>query len=255
MITVNVHATHNLVRRLKACHRSAFPLAIRGTLNRAAFDMKGGPGSRATLVGVAERTFKKRHTGNVYKALSKVERAQGFNVDGMRAVAGFVSSAKSRDMAEDLEKQEVGGSIGGRSFLPMDPARRGGKNVKEENLISKIRKKKIINVSGLSGVSQKQRFVRAAFMAKKLNPDDAYVLGSKRKGHRTLSRINRIERGKSGKKIRYSRTALFSVKGDFIARVHGTGFRKRAAHETTLRMEDFWIQEAERQIMKPMLKK
>lgn len=241
-----------LAGKLTEISRSALPVAIRGTLNKAAFDMKGGPGSAATLIKSAEKTFKKRHSGNPYKAFTRVEKASGFNVDTMRSTVGFIDTDKSKDFSDDLEKQEEGGTIGGRSFVPEPGARVSGRlMVKKEFVISLLRKKKIIrSLSVSSSTNKKQQFIRAAYAAKKLNAQNAYVLAETTPGTGTLYRINRITTSKKGKRVNISRTPLFTLKKGRVAKVRAHKFRQAAAHQTGLKIDTFFIAEAQRQFAK-----
>jgi len=103
--------------RLEKLNGSAFPNAVRGTLNGLAFDVK-----TKTMPEETQKKFINRQK-NFFKANSGVEVAKGFNVRSMVSVVGFKSKRPNNQAVEDLEKQEHGGIIKGRSFLALHQAR------------------------------------------------------------------------------------------------------------------------------------
>ncbi|KKN42121.1 hypothetical protein LCGC14_0716250, partial [marine sediment metagenome] len=74
ILNVNTDEVVRYSNKLEKLHRSAFPIAIRGTLNNAAFDVK-----QKTMPVSAEKEFVNRQP-NFFKANSKVNMAKGFNV-------------------------------------------------------------------------------------------------------------------------------------------------------------------------------
>ena len=97
--------------KLEKLSKSAFPNAVRGTLNGLGFDVK-----KNTMPEVAEKTFVTRRK-NFLKASSRVEMARGFSLNSMETKVGFVPFKGPNEAVQDLEQQEHGGKIGGRSLL------------------------------------------------------------------------------------------------------------------------------------------
>lgn len=240
------------VKKLRGMHKSAFPNAVRETLSKAALNVK-----QKTMPKSAKKEFTQR-SPNFFKANSSVDFAKGYNVGQMKAVVGFVSTKLklgSKNFAiKDLEKQEYGGSIGGRSLIPMSRARTGNnpkKNVKKTNRLSEIDFSKVVKsnriASKLGGKNKKQAFIRAAIMAKKLYGAESYVLGNAKNGKKTLSRIDSISTNLQTKKLEIKRTPLYTYAKGRVVKVESTHFMKRASFETQSNMNAIFIQEAQKQ--------
>lgn len=228
-LNVNLNAIKEFAGQLKKVSRSALPVAIRSALNSAAFDVK-----KNTMPKRAQAEFTQRKP-TFFQANSKVEQASGFNVSEMKATVGFIS--RSGDQAVDeLEQQEHGGRIGGRSFIATKQARTGsnwGKNVRTDLRISSIKSAKIIDSEKTKAKSARQRFVRSAIMAKKVFGKNAFVLGNKSSsGSRTLSRIDRVSFGKRDKSIKIKRTPIYTYEAGRKVKIAGTNFMRRASLES-----------------------
>ena len=246
---VNTDELKNHVGRLREMYRSALPVAIRGTLNKAAFHTK-----KDTLLKSAKQSFVERDK-NFFRATSSVDKAKGFNIEGMRATVGFTSSklkGSNNFAIKDLEQQEEGGDISGRSFVPLAGARTGKnykKKVKQALRITKI--KNIVNANKVkSSKKTRQKFIRAAIKSKMLYGNEAYVLGTFRKGKATLSRIEQVSSDVKTKKLVIKQTPVYVYEKGFKASVKGTSFAKRAAMQTASKMNDFFKSEAERQFQR-----
>ncbi len=242
-LNINTDAAVVFTNKLEKLHKYDLPVVINRTLNDAAFDVK-----KNTLLKTAESTFKTR-SKSFFKATSHVEMSKGFDISKMKATVGFRGGEKNQAV-RDLEKQEEGGNIGGRSFIPIDSARVGGKDlglVKKQNRYSTIDKKRIIDARKVVANSKKQRFIKAVFIASKV---DGFVLGNHvgKKGFRTLSKINSLSSNVKSKKLEIKRTALFSVKGKNTVKIDSTNFMKRASHESGLKIENFFIANAKKRM-------
>lgn len=224
---INNDAAVKFTNTLEKMHRSALPLAIRGTLNATAFDVK-----QNTMPSKAAETFIQR-APNFFKANSKVDMAKGWNVDAMEAVVGFVPRSQA---VEDLEQQEYGGTIEGRSFIPMDTARTGGHatKVRPSNRISRINN--IVNSANMPGATLQAKFIAAAHKAGK----GGYVLGNL--PDKTLWKIESIQ-GRTIKK-----KPIFSYQKNRDVRVSGTSFMRDASIESAERMDIVFADQARRQI-------
>lgn len=199
---INADAVKDFAGTLQEMHRSALPVVVRQTLNKAALDVKTN-----TMPKEAQR-FQQRKA-NFFKANSKAVLAQGFDIGSMRSTVGFVPKENDKSHAvEDLEQQEHGGQIGNRAFIALSGARVGGsenKMVREQNRMGKI--KNTVNPhKNAKGKNEKQRFVLSAIHAGK----GGLIYGTdKKNGAGVLLRINKIGR-KDGKTF-VKTTMLYNV--------------------------------------------
>lgn len=224
--------------------RSSLPYAIRGALNNAAFDVK-----KETMPKSARKEFVQRQP-NFFKANSRVDMAKGFDVKTMKATVGFTETGLkggTNFAVKDLEKQEHGGGIKGRSFVPMDQGRIGSSSTKPVRANYRLADlKNVINSNKVNSPNKKQRFIRASFAAKKAYGNKAFVLGNIRGGGRlTLSKINSIRSNR--RNVLIKRTPVYSYKKGFVAKVKRTDFMRRASEESGLKINQFFINQAEKQ--------
>lgn len=236
-VSIDITAFKGYKKSLEGIHRSAFPRAIRSTLNSAAFDVK-----QNTMPQSAKNTFTQRKA-NFFKANSRVDMAKGNDVNSMRAMVGFMGKQQA---VQDLEQQEHGGKIGGRSFIPMDTARTGKNNakmIKSANLLKKV--PKIINAQKVrfKGSKRKasQRYIRAVFAAKKTG---ALVLGNMNGGKQVLSRIDQLSSDMKSRKLIIKRTPLYTFVKNRSVKVKPTEFMKRASFESGAKIDDYFMKHA-----------
>ena len=237
-LNINTDAVVVFTNTLEKMHKSALPVAIRTALNSAAFDMK-----KKTLLKSAGDAFENRQK-NFFKAFSKVDMAKGFDVNGMAATVGFVEQGLKGDKnfaVKDLQQQEEGGRIGGRTFVALNQARRGNSwsgLVAARNRISKIQG--IVDARKAKGVNEKQKFVKSVFFAGR----GGYVMADF-KGNRILFRVNSVRRMSEGG---FKLTALYSMEKSRSVKVKRTNFAKTAALTSAQQIERFYIDEAKKQI-------
>lgn len=246
ILRVDSSAFKKYTKQLERISKSALPVVVRQTLNSAAFDVK-----TKTMPASAKESFVER-SKNFLKATSKVEQAKGFNISTMKSTVGFKkTSGQGIDKAvEDLEQQESGGVIGGRSFIAHDKARVSSsrnKNVRPGNRTTAI--KSPINARKVSSNNIKQRYIRAAFMAKKLNGDSAFVLGNPGRGGQTLWKIGTISSNRRGK-LKIKKTALYSYRKGRKVKIKATHFMKSASQESGSKMNTIYIKHAQAQFRK-----
>jgi len=256
VLNVNTNAAVVYTNKLEKLRKSALPNAIRETLSKAALDVK-----KHTMPKSANKAFTIRQR-NFFKAFSRVDFATGTKIESMKSAVGFTESGlkgRNNNAVKELEQQEYGGTIKGRSFIPMDDARSGSspnRLVKLSNRLSSI--DNIISstarrISGKSRVkAKKQRWIRAAIMAKKLHGKDAFVLGNIKAGRRTLRRIDQITMNVATRKLEIKSTPVYSFKRGRFVSVKSTGFMQRASHETAMNMDFMFITEARKQIQRIM---
>jgi len=134
---------------------------------------------KTTMPESAKKNFIHRKP-TFFKANSKVDPATGFDVSSMKSTVGFVKIAGKGNTVEDLEEQEGGGDIGGRSFIPLKQARTGNswnKTVRAKARISDI-KSKIVDSRRAKGKTDEEKFIKSAIHA----GVNGWVLGNRENG-------------------------------------------------------------------------
>ena len=251
-ININTDAVVAYTNKLEKLRKSALPNAIRETLSKAALDVK-----QRTMPKSVKSSFTQRNK-TFFKAFSRVEFAKGMDIRSMQSKVGFTKTGLKGDSSqaiEDLQQQEHGGTIDGRSFIPMDGAR-SGKNPKRmvapRNRIGQI--DDIVKAHGniTPGKrrvrSKKQRWVRAAIMAKKLHGNNAFVMGNPKNGRVTVRRIDSVSSSVSTKSLQIKSTPVYSFMRGRMVSVKSRGFMKRASLDTSTNMDLIFITEARKQI-------
>lgn len=234
--------------RLESLSKTGLQRVVKETLSKSALHVK-----QKTMPKSTERAFTIRKK-NFFKANSRVEFAKLGRIDSMKATVGFIEGKLKGDnnfAVRDLEQQEFGGRIKGRKFIPLDSARTGKNRDKPvKRAVPKVKELKSFGVVAandrrrLRGSSKKQKWIRAAFRA----GQGGFVLGLKKQGRQTLSRIDQISSNRATGKLEIKRTAVYSYKKGGIKPVKSRGFMRRAVHETGLNMDDIFINEARKQI-------
>lgn len=232
VLNVNTDAVVAFTNKLEKLHRSGLPSAVRGALNKAAFDVK-----IRTMPASAASTFKNRQP-NFFKANSRVSPATGFDMNSMKAIVGFTENnlnGSSNYAVKDLEQQEDGGIIKSRSLIPLKQARTGkseDKVVRPSNRLSALNK--LVDSRRQAGKNRRQKFRSAANRAGR----GGLVLTEK-----ALFRIDSL-----GARLKF--TPLYSFKKGRSVKVSATGFMKSASMQSGNNIEEYFISEAQRQIEK-----
>lgn len=226
----------NILEKLK---KSALPVAIRGTLNDAVFNVKTD-----TMPNSANKEFTVRQK-NFFVANSKFEPAKGLDIGRMQATVGFYENkltGNNNYAVKDLEQQEKGGAIDGKTFVPTVLARRGRTNrglVKPNYRIKAIRGKGIVNADKMKGKFHKftkaQQFIAAS---RKAGPG-GYVLYNN-----LLLQVNSID----GKQIDAS--PIYTVRKGRSVSVKATNFMAQASLKSAEKLDDFYLKQADRQVKK-----
>jgi hypothetical protein len=240
-VNVNTDALVKYTNKLQKLSATAFPNVVRKTLNDTATDMK-----KRTLPRSAAATFEKRQP-NFFKAFSRVNFAKGGDVNSMQSEVGFMEQGlkggRDNFAVKDLEQQEFGGGIGGRSLLPVDAARVGGsrkRNVKGKNRIANI--KRIVNPANVSGRSQKERWIKSVIHA----GVSGLVRGTYNED--IVFRVKSISKDKGG--IKAKTEAVYQVKKGRTVKVKGTKFAEKAAMNAAETMPQRYIAEAEKRFLR-----
>jgi hypothetical protein len=239
-ININTDAAVVFTNKLEKMHRSALPNAVRETLSRVALEVK-----KKTMPAQAKKSFVNR-SPNFFKANSRVEFARGYNIAAMKSTVGFVQQnlkGENNFSVKDLEQQEHGGTIKGRSFVPLNSARKSGANslVKPKNRLSKI--KNIINSRNSRGKNKAQKFIIAANQAGR----GGYVIGG---ANKILFRVTSIGKTSSIKTRRQSIKVepLYVFRRKGTSKPRATHFMQRASLMSARELDNIYISEAQKQI-------
>lgn len=118
--SVNTDSAIELSAKLEKLHRSAFPLAVRGTLNDLAAE------SRLLAINRAETIFTNR-TKNFFRShIIFFKSKNTFDVNKMVSKVGVSGAPSKSKTGEGLAKQETGGNLKGRKLIPLKSARISG---------------------------------------------------------------------------------------------------------------------------------
>ncbi len=239
LLNIDSDAVVKFTKTLETLHKSALPLAIRGALNDAAFDVK-----KNTMPQKAKDTFIKRASGDFFKANSRVESATGFDVKTMKSTVGMISMGLkyNRFSVSELEQQEHGGKIGHRTFIPTIFSRKGNsKNgMVKPNLRLKLIRNKIIKSSKETGSNEKEKYIKAVVKA----GVGGFVLY-----HNMVWRIDSFPLSSiRTKSLKIKRTPIYSVHKGRGVSIKQTNFMKTASLESNKKMEIYYIAQAKKQI-------
>lgn len=235
ILNINSDAVVSYTNTLEKLHKSALPVAIRETLNSAAFDVK-----KNTMPLSAKKSFIERQP-TFFKANSKVDKSTGFNVNTMKSTVGFFENklinGTTNYSINDLEDQEEGGTINMKTFIPTIYARKGNSKrglVKPNFRLNKIREKGLINANKLPGKNERQKYLIAANKA----GVGGFVIYK-----RMLWRINSLKQ-----KSKVERTPIYSVSKGRNIKVKSTQFMKLASLKTAKNMTGYYLGHAKKQI-------
>ncbi len=240
-VNVNTDELAKLNLKLEKVHRSEFPVTVRNTLNTMAFETK-----KKTLPEEFDKSFTIR-SKSFSKAFSSVKTAQGFNVKTMKSTVGMTDrkrGGRPEQAGRDMTPQQLGGKIGGRTFIPMKQARTSknpNKNVRKENRLSNITK--IVNTKDNSSGTEKQKFVRTALNVATHHGKKTLV---RHKG--VLYRIDRAGSNIKTRKMDLKVTPIYSVEEGRSVKVSSSPVTRRAALRTHKRANVIFVKQAEKKI-------
>ncbi|WP_300440722.1 hypothetical protein [Christiangramia sp.] len=235
---VNTDGAIKLTAKLEKLHRSAFPVAVRGTLNDTAFKTK------SLVPKVAKSKFTTRQK-SFFRAFSTVDKAKGFDLRSMKATTG-INSRKGSKVAEGLEKQEFGGNIQGRKLIPMDTSRTSNshdKKVRRKHRFDRLGKTIRIRGRGNRG-TRKSRLVARVMVANRLG---ASHFITNRGGKGTLFEIDSVRQNIRTKKIKFKLTPLYRYRKSRISSVTKKPFMQPSAKLASKQMLNFYKKNAEKQ--------
>lgn len=240
---VNMDAAIALTAKLERLHRSAFPVAVRGTLNRAALKAK------KEMPNTAKKAFKRSNRPGLatfIRAFSTVDKATGFTIKTMKATVG-INANKGSQIAEGMEKQEFGGTIKGRKLIPHDRGRTSGSYTKR--LQKKYQSNKLDFVKGKSkGRTRKSNAVAKAIVAQRTGK---MILQKRNKsgGLGSVFRIRSLSFSGNGpnRNVRFKVTPIYIYRRTKTSRVKASPFVKPAVQRAIKTIPDLYRREAEKQ--------
>lgn len=225
-IKIDSNAMKEYEKKLNDLHRSAFPNAIRSTLNDAAFEMK-----KDKLHTSAAKNFKHTRSKSFFKKFSGVKKATGWNINSMYSEIGLLDMGvkTAKTAIDNMHMHEKGGSINeGATYLRDSRTSKSfGKLVRKQNYFKR------------SKFVKGKNYVRKAFVALKEN--------AIMKHGDYLIRVNKITKGN---KLRINTTLLMKKRNN--VRISPNNFITKAGIQTQKSIPLNFRKHAEKQIKKRM---
>jgi hypothetical protein len=227
---INMTEVIGFTNKLSKLHKSALPLAIRSTLNDAAFEAK------KVLPLVWDKNFTVRKMSFI-KSHARVNKSPNtFNIKSMVSEIGILKG-KSK-AGNRLAFQEVGGIIESH-FMPRDVARDGSTRS------GKISKRAYFQRNNIRKANNKQQFIKMAYMNAKSNKSDLIW-------YKDLV-FNVDSFSSSGGQLDIKYDVLYSTKESKVS-IEGRGFIRKSAKLAIPKMPTFYRKNAEFRIKKEMMK-
>lgn len=163
-IGISTKGLEKYKKDLQKMHKSSYPIAVRNTLNNAAFDMK-----KDTFQKSAKKNFKGLKSPQFFKRFSGVDKAKGFDVKSMKSKMGLVNMGNkaARKAIEEMPKHEVSGIVQD-GFAYLKAARSGNnlnKFVRKANYYDKSKVVTGRSKQARGKGTRKSKFVARAFRA------------------------------------------------------------------------------------------
>ena len=235
-LNIDTNALVKYTNNLEKLSKTAMPRVVKETLNSLAFDVK-----KNTMPKSAKRFVNREK--NFFKANSTVQMAKGSNFSSLKAKVGFMSKdgKSSDDSIENLEKQEHGGTVGGRKYIPVNSARTGKRNKKKvakRNRLGEIGIGNIILAKNSEGKNDREKFTKAVMVAGK----GGFVQSKTR-----VWRVDKVESSLKTRKLRVKLTGMYIVNDSKTVKIKkATHFMKKATVKTSKKADEFYIKEAEK---------
>lgn len=239
---VNSDASIELSAKLEKLHKSAFPSAVRNTLNAVAFETKSNvPKSAQQVFTTRQKTF--------FKRFSVVEKATGFKVNNMKSIAG-IDSRQDSELAQNLESQEVGGMVRSKKLIPHDDARIGksqSKRVSSANYLNKVKAHNATKAFKAHKGTRNSKFV-AAIMSTAKSGKKYMLLTSGAKG--MVYEVTAISKNIKTRKMSFKIKKLYSVRNTKTHSVKATGFMRKSTNLAIKEIDKIYVKNAEFQFKK-----
>ena len=220
-----------LTRKLEQLHKSAMPVAIRGTLNDLAFDM------RITSQKTFQHNFTIRKKSFLRSHSTVIKSPNTFDLKQMQSSFGIIKG-KSQS-GDDLQTQEFGGIVKNRDYIPFKTAR----TAKSENkLVSKRYYIKKIKPRKNKSIYRNQELIKTAFKVGK----GGFILYDD-----ILFEVRTI---KSRPKFKINLKPLYSYKNARKVKIKKDPFLLPAQNITMKKVANFYTIQANRRFQKYLKK-
>jgi hypothetical protein len=154
-LNINSDKLVSLANKLEKTHKSALPVAVRQSLNDAAFEAK-----KKHVRKTFDKQFIVRKKGFIGSHTRVNKSKNTFNVNEMQSEMGVIKGKS--EAGDELKYQELGGTIKDRDYIPLPGARVSqsqAKTVSKRHYLNRIEPQKN------KPVFKQQNFIRAAFAA------------------------------------------------------------------------------------------
>ena len=239
---VNTDASIKLTAKLERLHKSAFPSAVRNTLNAAAFDAKKNiPLQAAKVFTTRQKSF--------FKRFSTVKKANGFNLKTMSSTVG-INSMLDKEIAGNLESQEFGGTVNGRKLIPHNDARTSksrSKRVASKNRHNKVKIHDASRAFKSHRGTRSSKFIAAVMSTAKSGKKHMMIKGSNRG---MVYELTSVRQNTKTKKVNFKIKKLYSVRSNKTHKVKSTGFMLKSANLAVKKIDGFYKKNAEFQFKK-----
>lgn len=246
IIDVNNDDVIEFTAKLERLNKSAFPSAVRNTLNRTAFEMK------KEIPRVAADTFITRQRA-FFRRFSVVDKADGFKVNSMKAITG-IDATKNKELADNLASQEVGGMVRGRKLIAHDDARVSksqNKRVSAKNRMNKVRIHDATPAYRAHRGSRRSKFIAAVMSTAKSGKQHMYLKTGTRG---MVYEVTAVSRNIRSRKVNFKIKKLYSVRSNKSHSVKATGFMRKSANLASKDIRKFFRENAEFQFNKQLKK-
>lgn len=244
--TLDVNESIKYTARLESLHRSAFPSAVRNTLNNAAFGVK------KTLPEVAASKFTIR-SKTFFRTFTKVNKAKGFNVNSMVAVAG-IDAKRNPKLGRNLAAQETGSTVDARKLFAHDQARTSrsrNKKVRRVNYIDKLNIHNANRAYRANKGTKNSKFVAAVYSTVRSGKKHM-LLSSGGKG--MVYEIMGLSQNRNTKNINFKIKKLYNYKSNPKYKARPRKFMAKTANIVSRKLPDYYRQNAEFQFKKHLKK-
>jgi len=249
VLNVNTKELIAYSAKLEKLNRSAFPSAVRNTLNEAAFTTK-----KNIPVHAAGKFVTRRKT--FFKKFSRVEKASGFNINSLVSKAGIDSSV-GQELLKNLEAHEEGGKIVGRKIVPHDEARTSnssGKAVRSRNYANKVAAHNASRAFKSHSGSGSSKFVAAVFSTVKAGKRNMFLASGKTKGKSIgmIYSVKGLSKNVKTGKVRFKLKKIYTVRRSPDSSVSGKGYVRSSAIAASEKMSFSFKKHAEFQFLKAL---
>lgn len=244
-LNVNDKAVIDLTAKLERMHKSAFPSAVRNTLNDAAFE------TRKLLPTVGARQFKYQRNKSFLKTFSTVDKAKGFNVRQMHSIVG-IDATRDRQLAENLESQEFGGTVKGDKIVAHDDARTSqskAKRVSRRNAKDKVKAHNATRAYKAHRGTRNSKFVSAVMSTAKSGKKHMLLSNGSRG---MIYEIKNVSQNRKTRKINFKIKKLYSIRNKNTSNVKAVHFMRASANSASKGINEMYKKNAEFQFKKSL---